>query len=156
MTAEAVERLDTIDALVIRVANPRDLEAVIALLRQSALPDTGVREAFASFLVATRNDRIVGSCGLESYGADGLLRSVVVAPDERKRGIAQQLTRLALLRAGERGLNHVYLLTTTAPAYFAALGFEIAARDAAPEGIRGSWEFSNGCPSTATFMRRAP
>jgi amino-acid N-acetyltransferase len=151
-----VERADRVDALVIRDADPRDLAAVLALLRESALPERGVREGFASFLVATRNERLVGSCGLESYGADGLLRSVVVASEERKQGIAHELTTHALLRARERGMKHVYLLTTTARAYFAALGFEIAVREEAPEGIRGSWEFSNGCPSTATFMRRAP
>src|SRR5687767_8407993 len=109
MTTEALDRLDAIDALVIRDANPRDLDAVLALLRESALPDTGVRDGLSSFLVATRNERIVGSCGLESYGADGLLRSVVVAPEERKRGIARKLTTRALLRAGERGMKHVYL-----------------------------------------------
>lgn len=151
-----LERADRIDALVIRDASPRDLEAVLALLRESALPESGVREGFASFMVATRNERVVGACGLEGYGAGGLLRSVVVAPEERKHGIAQKLTTRALLRARERGMKHVYLLTTTARAYFAALGFEIALREEAPEGIRGSWEFSNGCPGTATFMRRAP
>lgn len=141
---------------VIRDTRPEDLDGVLALLRDAGLPETGVRENFGSFLVATRGDRISGSCGLEGYGAAGLLRSVVVAPEARGAGLGRKLVRAALSRAGERDLGRVYLLTTTARAYFESLGFELTARAHAPEAIRGSWEFSNGCPSTAVFMARKP
>lgn len=144
------------EAVVIRDATPGDLEAVLALLRRAALPEEGVEERFGSFLVATRDDRVVGSCGLERYGANGLLRSVVVSAEERKLGIGRRLIQAALLRAREQDLAGVHLLTTTARAYFERAGFRIANRESAPEGIRGSWEFSNGCPSTAVFMSRTP
>lgn len=152
MTSETNERVDT-DAVVIREARASDLDAVLALLRENALPDTGVSDSFGSFLVATHDERVVGSCGLERCGSDALLRSVVVAAEVRRSGIGRELVEAALLRARQQRFDGVYLLTTTAREYFEALGFERALRDEAPDAIRDSWEFSNGCPSTATFMK---
>jgi amino-acid N-acetyltransferase len=53
------------------------------------------------------------------------------------------------------GVQTLYLLTTTAPEFFARLGLEEAARITAPLAIQKSWEFELGCPSSAQLMRRA-
>ena len=54
--------------------------------------------------------------------------------------------------ARDHGLHALYLLTTTAGDYFPRFGFTEANRDAAPEAVRRSREFSEACPSTALFM----
>lgn len=152
----AVNGAELRSSLLIRAARAEDLDTVLGLLREASLPEAGVTESFGSFMIATRGDQVVGSCGLERYGEDGLMRSVVVAPELQRSGVGRALTEYALSRAREQRLTKVYLLTTTARSYFETLGFQVVPREQAPAGIRGSWEFSNGCPSSATFMARSP
>jgi amino-acid N-acetyltransferase len=54
--------------------------------------------------------------------------------------------------AEERALAAVYLLTTTAPEYFAELGFSRVERASAPEAMQSSSEFASICPASATCM----
>jgi amino-acid N-acetyltransferase len=98
---------------------------------------------------------VIAVAGLELHGEDGLLRSVAVDDDYRGQGLAAALIEAALERAARVGLRSVYLLTTTARDYFARRGFAECERDSAPPLIRESWEFRAGCPSTASFMKRA-
>jgi amino-acid N-acetyltransferase len=78
---------------------------------------------------------------------------VVVALSHRGTGLGKALVADRLAWARRERLAARYLLTTTAPGFFATLGFESVARAAAPEDIRGSREFASICPSTATVMR---
>jgi len=48
----------------------------------------------------------------------------------------------------------MYLLTTTAEAFFELLGFRRIERHAAPPEIQRSAEFSSLCPSSATVMAK--
>jgi amino-acid N-acetyltransferase len=102
--------------------------------------------------VAEADGAIVGAAGLEVYGTFGLLRSVVVAPSWRGRGLGGSLVRERLGYATSRGLHCVYLLTTTAPAWFARLGFTAVERENTPAAVRRSPEFSSICPSTAAVL----
>lgn len=131
-----------------------DIEPVLALLARAGLPQTGVRENPGAFVVAKVDGAVVGCSGIELHGEDGLLRSVAVDPAHRHRGIASVLVRQALERSRERGLRALYLLTTTASDFFQRFAFAPCSRDAAPPGIRSSWEFQSGCPSEARLMRR--
>jgi amino-acid N-acetyltransferase len=73
-------------------------------------------------------------------------------PSGRGRGSAQRLTRERLRWAAARGLDTVYLMTTTAAGFFPRLGFEPVARDQVPAAVRGSLQFASVCPSTAAVM----
>ena len=139
----------------IRTAEPDDRSKVETLLVEAGLPIEGVAEHFASFLVAEQGGKIVGAAGMEFYGQDALLRSVVVASDAKGTGVGSLLTRRALDEARARGARTVYLLTTTADAFFPRFGFERATREEAPEPMRASREFQGACPASATFMRCA-
>jgi amino-acid N-acetyltransferase len=136
-------------------ARPDDLASALDLLREAALPEAGVVESFGHYLVVRDDERLVGLCGLEVHGADGLLRSVAVAADYRGCGVGRALVAGALRLAPRLGVETVYLLTTTARGFFLRHGFVDAPRDAAPEGIRASWEFRAGCPTSSAFMRRS-
>lgn len=142
-------------SLLIRAATHLDLAAVLGLAREAELPETGIAESIESFLVADEAGVVIASAGLELYGIDALLRTVVVAAERRGTGVGRSLVEAAVLRARELECGSVYLLTTTAREFFLQRGFEVAARGSAPPGVRDSWEFRSGCPETAVFLRRA-
>jgi amino-acid N-acetyltransferase len=137
-------------------ARPHDLRGALDLLGRSELTDRDVSEGWGHYFVVREDDgRVVGVAGLELHGEDGLLRSVAVDPDYRGQGLASSLVEAVLQRATRVGLRDLYLLTTTARDYFTRHGFADCPRETAPAGIRASWEFESGCPSTAAFMKRA-
>jgi len=137
-------------------ARPHDLRGALELLGRSELTDQDVSDGWGHYFVVREDDgRVVGVAGLELHGEDGLLRSVAVDPDYRGQGLGAALVEAVFQRAARVGLRTVYLLTTSARDYFARRGFSDCARAAAPAGIRESWEFRTGCPSTAAFMERA-
>jgi len=136
-------------------ARPHDLRGALDLLGRSELTDQDVAEGWGHYFVVREDDgRVVGVAGLEIHGEDGLLRSVAVDPDYRGQGLAASLVEAAMERARRVNLRAVYLLTTGARDYFARHGFADCPREKAPPGIRESWEFRTGCPSTAAFMVR--
>jgi amino-acid N-acetyltransferase len=140
----------------IRTALPGDLAAVRALLLAAALPVDGLEDQFGpGYAVAEVGGALVGAAGVEAYGDAGLLRSVVVASSHRGTGLGKALVADRLAWARRRGLSAVFLLTTTAPDFFAGLGFVRVAREAAPEGVRGSPEFASVCPGSSVLMRLA-
>lgn len=138
----------------IQPAAPADLEAALDLLRRSDLPETGVAEQWEGFLVAREHGRLVGVCGLEVHGPDGLLRSLAVEPARRGSGLGGELVRAVVEMARRRRLRALYLLTTTARPFFLGHSFADTPRDAAPEGIRDCWEYRAGCPASSAFMSR--
>ncbi len=139
---------------VVRPARPEDLEAVIDHLRGVSLPTEGVAEWFDGFVIAEDGAAIVGAAGLEWYGPHVLLRSVVVVPAWRGRGVGHELVREVLEVATRMGAHAAFLLTTSAEDYFAAIGFTRIERDAVPIAVRASVEFERACPESASVMMR--
>jgi ubiquinone/menaquinone biosynthesis C-methylase UbiE/N-acetylglutamate synthase-like GNAT family acetyltransferase len=140
-------------AVWLRPAVAGEREAVERLLSDAGLPTAGVADQFEhGFVVAESNDGLVGAAGLETYGAHGLLRSLVVRPELRRRGVGEMLVVDRVECARSRGLKAVYLLTTTAAPFFARLGFSTTSRERVPDSIARSAEFAEICPSTATVM----
>jgi N-acetylglutamate synthase-like GNAT family acetyltransferase len=131
-----------------------DVASVLALLQAHGLPTYGVADGAVTFFVARSQDGVLGSAGLEDYGASGLLRSVVVRGDCRGEAIATALVSRVLEHAAHARINDVYLLTTAAQAYFERFGFAATARDRVPEAVRNCWEFRTGCPASAVCMHR--
>jgi len=130
------------------------LDHMLDLLRSADLPTEGVVESLADYWVALEEpDGVVGLIGLEIHGPDGLLRSLVVHPDQRRRGLAARLCSELFGRARAELLRAVYLLTTDAAEYFTRHGFASVERSDVPVGIRESQEFSTLCPVSAVVMR---
>jgi amino-acid N-acetyltransferase len=137
----------------IRGARADDRDAVAALLERTALPPDGLDEQFGeAYAVAVADGEIVGAAGVEVYGSAGLLRSVAVDPAWRGRGLGQRLSEERLSWAAARGLDTVYLLTTTAADFFPRLGFVPVPREEVPAEVRGSLQFAGVCPSTAAVL----
>jgi N-acetylglutamate synthase-like GNAT family acetyltransferase/SAM-dependent methyltransferase len=137
----------------IRPATTDDLPGVIALLEASSLPTVGVAEALRGFLVAEREGTIIGSVGIETCCEQyALLRSTAVSDDWRGRGLGRRLVESAIAAAEAKGVEALYLLTTTAESYFPSFGFERIRRDDVPAPIRATDEFRSACPASATVM----
>lgn len=141
--------------LTISRATHAELPAVLELLRQSNLLESGVAEAIDGFCVASTAGVVVGCAGLETHGELGLLRSVAVHTSARGSGVGTRLVEAVTSAARERRLRELFLLTTTAPRFFERLGFEPVLRSSVPPEIAESWEFRIGCPQTAIAQRRA-
>jgi amino-acid N-acetyltransferase len=139
----------------IRNATNADLGAVQQLLSASDLPVEGVAENFSDFLVAEDGQLIAGAIGLERHGTVALLRSAVIAAEQRGTGIGRRLVEELLSRAAASGIQHIYLLTTTAEDYFPRFGFKRSTRSNVPDALKQSAEFQGACPETATVMARA-
>lgn len=143
-------------AFTVRPATSADHAPVAELLRSAGLPLDGLDEQFGpAYAVAVADGAIVGAEGIEQYGTAGLLRSAVVAPSWRGKGIGEALTRDRLAWATSNGITEVWLLTTTASDWFPKFGFQRADRATAPAPVRASREFAEACPASAIAMRRA-
>jgi arsenate reductase len=145
------------DGVSVRPAEAADLGAVSALAARCELPVEGLADQFpAGYVVAHRGDALVGAAGLEVYGTAGVLRSVVVAPGERGTGLGIALTANRLVAAGERRLDAVYLLTTTAADFYARFGFEPCPRAEVPDEVAACPELATICPASAACLRLRP
>jgi amino-acid N-acetyltransferase len=95
-----------------------------------------------------------GLVGLELYGTDALLRSLVVGENARGNGLGSTLVGHAERYAVTKGVRSVYLLTTTAEAFFKRLGYERIDRSQAPPSIKETREFASLCPASSAFMMK--
>lgn len=105
--------------------------------------------------MAVSNGEVVGCAGAEVYGHIALLRSVAVAPGLHKQGIGKLLLDRLIHEAQRRDIVRLYLLTVTAPEYFAQFGFKRAKIEEAPPALKASAEFQGACPACAAFMTLA-
>lgn len=129
------------------------LAAVKGLLDEASLPSSDVDDGLLEhFFAMAERDELVGVAGLEPHGSVGLLRSLVVRSPARRSGIGKALVARLEAYAAAMGIETLYLLTDTAPAYFRRLGYRDCPREAAPGAIRNTREFSALCPDDAAFM----
>lgn len=95
-----------------------------------------------------------GYGGLEGAGADQLLRSLIIYPESRAKGMGRALVRLLEARAREDGAQRVWLLTNDAEKYFRRLGYKTVDRGEAPKEIARTKQFAGLCPESAKLMRK--
>ena len=129
------------------------LSAAVALLKSATLPTEDLTEAHCDHFYFTGPEATPsGLVGLELLGDVALLRSLVVAGDQRGAGAGSRLLAHAESQARLNGVRLLYLLTTTAEDFFARRGYVRADRQTAPVPIRGTREFAGICPASSAFM----
>ena|SRR5471032_2302086 len=140
----------------IRLASAEDYALLRALLVASELPVEDLSEtAPIRFLIAEdAGARLMGCVGLEVHDRTGLLRSLAVQPSLRAQGVGTALVDAVQRSAATAGIERLWLLTTTASAFFVRSGYQLADRAAAPELIRLSLQFASICPSSAICMTK--
>lgn len=103
------------------------------------------------FRIVSDDNQTVGFAGLEACEGDQLLRSVVVLPGQRGKGIGHAAVS-AVLAHVEPGRD-VFLATTNASHFFARLGFIEVQRENLPTAVLATRQLSSICPSSATIMK---
>ncbi len=108
------------------------------------------------FFRFSADERAIGFVGYEEIGAiAALLRSLVVLREERGKGHGRAMVQWIFRHLSERGIESVWMITTTAQDFGLGLGFVRASRDSAPEGVRATRQFASLCPSSATLMHKS-
>ncbi len=136
---------------IIRPAQPNDQTNIHALLSGFELPLDGLRET-KLWVLRSSNGEVTGVAGLEVYGSQGLLRSVAVVKSLHNQGYGTLLAKHVIGEAKKIGVQDIFLLTTSAAAFFEKFGFKKESRESVIGGITGSIEFRSACPKTAALM----
>ncbi len=140
-----------------KTCTPNSLAEVRSLLAACDLPYADIDEQIAKhFLLAMCSDgELMGAVGVEKHEQHGLLRSLAVVPQARNKGLGKQLVSRAEISAKESGIDSLYLLTTTAEAYFRRLNYLPTDRDKVPTNIAKTSEFTHLCPDSAICLRKS-
>jgi len=147
------ERMQT-NTITIRPVFAGQRNMIVELLRAAGLPVEDLPSSLDQFLVTCEDELITGIIGMEVYGRQALLRSMLVLPSHRKQGIASLLVKQLEKNAREQGIRELFLLTESAAPFFARLGYKATDRSQAPHSIQQSAEFRHLCPQSAIVMRK--
>jgi amino-acid N-acetyltransferase len=143
----------TLDAAAIAPGDPY-WRAFTDLLDRERLPASDLTDSDLRFFVFRAGDEVRAFGGFTIKGRDALLRSLVVAEDTRGSGTGSEVVTMLLRWAKSHDVRTVFLLTTTASAFFARHGFTNCDRSFVPPAIAATGEFNGLCPSTAELMCR--
>ena len=138
----------------VEIFKRKDEREVYRLLSQAELPFKDLTDdKFKNFLIGRAKDgSVVGAIGVEPYQDVGLLRSLVVHPSHREKGLGKQLVCELESFAQGKGIKTIFLLTITAADFFRKLGYEVTQRAHVPESIAKTEEFKNICPVSAVCL----
>jgi amino-acid N-acetyltransferase len=132
-------------------------DGVGAALIKAGLPADDIDDPYVLlWRFETYEDVPVGFGGLEIYGYDALLRSVVTLPPLRHGGIGAAIVAALEAEAHARRCGAIYLLTASEPDFFSRLGYSRCAHGDVPEAIRESAQFAAlGPPTGIAMVKRA-
>ena len=134
--------------------SPEDLIAIRLLLESAGLPTVDLATARPEFLAIRMDGNLVAAGALQRFGSSALLRSVVVSDDHRGEGLGGTIVLELERRAREARIERLILLTETARQFFAARGYQVIERGAAPADMQQCEEFRSLCPGSATCMAK--
>jgi len=127
---------------------------VLSLLEKANLPINDIDGNVELFCLET-DDGIIGTAGLETKGAIGLLRSISISDLQKGKGCGVAIIQHLENYAKSQHLKELYLLTTTAKEFFERkCNYEVVERTDVPVEIQSSQQFSSVCPSSAVVMRK--
>jgi amino-acid N-acetyltransferase len=145
--------MNTVPQLRIRAGGRQDLPEVIALLSRARLPTADLESArHLQMWVLESEQTLAGVIALERFDTQGLLRSLTVAPEFRKRGFGRELVARLEHDARSDAVEQLVLLTETAERFFQSLGYIAIERARVHENIKESAEFRSLCPASAVCM----
>ncbi|MGI9570754.1 MAG: arsenic resistance N-acetyltransferase ArsN2 [Desulfobulbia bacterium] len=141
---------------IIGMYSTSDKKSVLDLLKKADLPVEDLTDTkLKHFMIAKSDDRsVIGVVGVEVHQESGLLRSLVVHPFYRDKGLGHHLVGKIVSYAQQKGIRTLYLLTMTAADFFPKMGFEVTLRDQVPASIINTDEFKNVCPATAVCLSK--
>jgi amino-acid N-acetyltransferase len=139
----------------IRRGEPSDLPSVLRLLTAAGLPTADLPGAHgAQMWILLAGQSPEGVIALERFGREGLLRSLAIAPGQRRRGFGRELVARLERDALADGIAELVLLTETAESFFSAMGYHAIDRRLVSEELRQCPQFRALCPASAVCMRK--
>ena len=134
----------------VRRATLRDIPAVLRLIndyaaRQIMLPRTEfeMAENIRDFVVSFSGDRLLGCGALHFYTpSSGEVRSLAVAPSDKKLGIGRRIVEALEADARDHGLGSLFAFTYV-PGFFEKLGYAVVDRGELP---LKAWKDCLRCP----------
>ncbi|MRU54153.1 amino-acid N-acetyltransferase [Pseudomonas gessardii] len=124
-------------------------------LKSADLPSDDIDLPGRTFFEFTLDSETVAWGGFETHGTNGLLRSLVVEPAYRSKGVGAEMLRVIEAIAAGQGIARFHLLTTTASGFFERQGYALNQRGSAPSLISQTEQFRGLCPSAACYMCKA-
>lgn len=133
---------------------PAERQSALNMLQTHNLPTSDIDDEKRIYLLMD-NGRIIGTAGVETFNDCALLRSVTVLSEEQGKGYGGEINRQIENILKDQGVGCLYLLTTTAKAFFEKNGYSVVeSRHAVPLAIRQTAEFNSLCPATAVVMKK--
>lgn len=110
--------------MVMREAQAGDVTFICDFLRRLDMVTDGVLAAGTRYwLMENLTDGMIGCAGVEFGANASLLRSVAVAPEFRRQGVAEALVNCVFDACASAGCMRVYCFSTRAGGYWQRLGF---------------------------------
>ena len=134
-------------------ASQNSFSAAIELLKKNNLPTEDINPGTQLFVIE-ENDSVIGTVAVEYNFDVALLRSLSVCEQKRNSGIGQMLVAFIENYVQKQGVQSIYLLTTTAEAFFSKKGYESVDRNVVPDFIKNTKEFSIICSASSTLMKK--
>ena len=128
-------------------------DGLAAALAKAGLATDDIDSAGLLFWRFESDDVPVGFGGLEVFGDQALLRSVVTLPPVRNRGIGAAMVASLEMEARIRGCRAVWLATDNAADFFARLGYRACERSDAPQPVGQAGPFAHSATATAMMKR---
>jgi amino-acid N-acetyltransferase len=145
---------NTMNYTLIPADSPALRQQVIDLLTQNNLPTSDLDADKKLYALLDEQQQLAGTGGLEFIGNTALLRSVSVKKELQGKGLGKKISNQLEKIVSSKGVNSIYLLTTTAKNFFERESYNIIDRDLVPQEIKNTSEFSSVCPSSAVVMKK--
>lgn len=142
------------NSLQFSIVSSAGLPALVQALREADLPGDDAALPGRVFYAFQLEGQHIGYAGLEGYGSHALLRSVLIVPRHRKRGLGSLVVREVEKLARQAGIETLHLLTTNQAPFFERIGYVLAPRQVAPPDIADTAQFKSLCPSSASYLRK--
>jgi amino-acid N-acetyltransferase len=146
-------------AIIIRLAKPSDLLDIKRLLVKANVNSEGIDKHLERFIVVenqinnrTADKRIIGTAGMECWGKDGLLRSLVMESESWTAQVGMDLVKVIMALARNEKLERLFLLTASSESFFSHLGFTEIDWDEVPAHVKESTQFDSYSSELATVM----
>jgi N-acetylglutamate synthase-like GNAT family acetyltransferase len=130
-------------------------DGLAAALRKAGLPTAGVQDAALLFWrFIGRDDVPVGFGGLQVFGRDAVLHSVVTLPPVRGRGVGTAIVAALESEAMMRNVRAIWLPAPADADFFGKRGYARCGLDDLPPPVRGSAAFADVAASAAIMTKR--
>jgi N-acetylglutamate synthase-like GNAT family acetyltransferase len=129
----------------IRMATEQDLPNLVNFLEKANLGTEGVKETVEYFLLMEdENGSLRATLGVEPFGENGLLRSLVISAGMKENEILTLFEQILRLTK-EKNLSNLFLATNkhTSVPFFEMLGFSTIEEEDLPEDLYQSEHIKN-------------